>query len=212
MHEWLQCVCIQNLNWNCHHHHISASSSSSSCNGIISSFRIMMMLSTAHQLSLAASKTLKDKCFRERETKESLIKTIVIAIFYINLWGGEKPSSPIVSVLTTWLLRMECHSDHVGDDDDDKDDWWWWWLVFGLKNTSSYHVEIIKTPVFKLLAKVLNKGLVYSTFKKKRQISVIKVKHSQLSFGHCNCNQCQEHHFMGNKVCVWAIVHSKYGN
>ena len=130
MHEWLKCVCIQNLNWNCHHHHISASSSSS-CNGIISSFRIMMMLSTAHQLSLAASKTLKDKCFRERETKESLIKTIVIAIFYINLWGGEKPSSPIVGVLTTWLLRMECHPDHVGDDDDDKDDWWWWqgWLM-----------------------------------------------------------------------------------
>ena len=147
--------------------------------------------------------------------KESLIKSIVIAIFYINLWGGEKPSSPIVSVLTTWLLRMECHPDHVGGDDDDKDDWWW--LLFGLKKTSSsttilsHHVKIIKTPVFKLLAKVLNKGLVYSTFKKKKN-SVIKVKHSQLSFGHCNCNQCQEHHFMGNKVCVWAIVHSKYGN
>ena len=49
-------------------------------------------------------------------------------------------------------------------------------------------------------------------FCKKRKNSVIKVKHSQLSFRHCNCNQCQEHHFMGNKVCVWAIVHSKYGN
>ena len=82
----------------------------------------MMMLSTAHQLSLAASKTLKDKCFPERETKNPSSKASSSQFVYINLWGGEKPSSPIVGVLTTWLLRMECHPDHVGDDDDDKDD------------------------------------------------------------------------------------------